>query len=648
MKWICNLLLNIIVTIWSLWVFAFRRADFNAPYFKWFMKCWDAKDRSGGIVWNEFLATMKYLCLHYINRHKDAEMYLKYTDYVDMTPFAYGNRGRYSEDNWDMLISKIYGLNYNETEQSPKINNDIPLHQTNDTHEYQEEVITESKKEWWQEEYKPYTAFEKHEKQMDENALEESIDSMIKAHIKRFQEEEGKTIKSILKPKSYPNANIQLFSDANRQSVLKVVINESGEDEKELYERLKNNKFFKMFVKEDFDTNEESLILDFHNDEEQAKNTILDILTSVYNQPKDCAINYITNVSGYTMQEQGIENSEKSSGCGCWIWILLVLLIAGGAGWYYFMNDSSTEAVGENVEASDSIATSSVVDENTPTSALAFLDQFYKNEIEKDDLRNYVTANVINKLRSDYDYDCPSNDCLATWVFTAYPAGADLDLEKGPIITKTDTEGKFKVDFRYSGYNGSEKTYETRTVYLTVTEMGGKYLICDYEVADGETIEEKEGLLSFEDALKIAEEMQIKDGVVEGFRSPENVNKIMKEYGYERKGKYFVDRQMLFSLLYYKNCTLAESTGNDCYTDFPSANGGGDASFVGLDDTSLVIAPFSKAAFDGFMKQVKEKGATLVENDESTIVYKYSSIQITGYKRGVFSLNYCIFVSKEE
>ena len=327
MKWICNLLLNIIVTIWSLWVFAFRRADFNAPYFKWFMKCWDAKDRSGGIVWNEFLATMKYLCLHYINRHKDAEMYLKYTDYVDMTPFAYGNRGRYSEDDWDMLISKIYGLNYNETEQSQKINNDIPIRQTNDTHEDLKYTITENKKEWWQEEYKPYTAFEKHEKQIDENALEESIASMIKAHIKRFQEEEGKIVKSILKPKSYPKANIQLFSDANRQSVLKVIINESVEGDKELYERLKDSKFFKMFVKEE-NSNEDSLILDFHNDEEQMKNTILDILMTVYDQPKGCAISYRTNISGYTLQDKGIEKSETSSGCGCWLWLGVLLVVS--------------------------------------------------------------------------------------------------------------------------------------------------------------------------------------------------------------------------------------------------------------------------------------------------------------------------------
>lgn len=495
---------------------------------------------------------------------------------------------------------------------------------------------------------KSHTTSEKREKQTDENALEKSIVSMIKAHIKRFQEEEGKTVKSIFKLKSYPKASIQLFSDTDRQSVLKVVINESGEGEKELYERLKDSKFFEMFVKEESDTNEESLILDFHNDEEQAKDTILDILTTVYNQPKDCAISYITNVSGYTRQEKGIENSEKSSGCGCWIWILLVLLIAGGAGWYYFMNDSSTEAVGENVEASDSIATSSVVDENTPTSALAFLDQFYKDEIGKEDLRNYVTANVINKLRSDFDYDCPSNDCLATWVFTAYPAGADLDLEKGPIITRTDTEGKFKVDFRYSGYNGSEKTYETRTVYLTVTEMGGKYLICDYEVADGETIEEKEGLLSFEDALKIAEEMQIKDGVVEGFRSPENVNKIMKEYGYKYAGKYYVDREFLFDILYYKDCLLGKSTGDGCYSNVPQAGENGTPSFIGIENGQLYLAPFNKTAFDVFLDQAKEFGATIKENDESTIIYKYLNYDITGFKKGVLQLNYCIIISKEE
>ena len=338
MVWIANGFLTIIFFIWSYWVCSYRPANMeaavDAPFFKWFLKCLAAKKESGGIIWKEFLAIMKYLTLHYINRNKEAEMYFEYTDYVDMTPFACENRGRYSEDDWDMLISMIYGLNNNEMEQPQKNNNDMPLRQTNDTHEDLKETITESKMGWGQEGYKPYTAFEKHEKQIDENALEECIDSMIKAHIKRFQEEDGKTIKSILKPQSYPNANIQLFSDANRQSVLKVIINESVEGDKELYERLKDSKFFKMFVKED-NSNEESLILDFHNDEEQAKKTILAILKTVYNQPKGCAISYRTNISGYTLQDKGIEKSETSSGCGCWIW-LGVLLVVSIAVWLIF------------------------------------------------------------------------------------------------------------------------------------------------------------------------------------------------------------------------------------------------------------------------------------------------------------------------
>ena len=65
--------------------------------------------------------------------------------------------------------------------------------------------------------------------------------------------------------------------------------------------------------------------MDFHNDEEQAKNTILDILMTVYDQPKECAISYRTNVSGYTMQEQGI---EAKSGCGFWTWFWVLFIVA--------------------------------------------------------------------------------------------------------------------------------------------------------------------------------------------------------------------------------------------------------------------------------------------------------------------------------
>ena len=347
-------------------------------------------------------------------------------------------------------------------------------------------------------------------------------------------------------------------------------------------------------------------------------------------------------------EEEPTYEMEEEKKSRSWLWVLLALLIAGGAIGYYFMNDSS-EAMEENVEASDSVTPSPVIDENAPTSALAFLDQFYKGEIGKDDyIRNHVTANVINKLKSDFGYDCPSNDCLATWVFSAYPAGADLDFEEGPIITKTDTESKFKVSFKYSGYNGSQKSYETRNVYLTVTEMGGKYLISDFEVEEGEIIEEEDGLLSFEDALRVVEEMVIKNDDFKGFRSPDNVKNIMAKNGYKYAGKYYVDREFLFDVLYYKDCLLGKSIGDGCYSNVPQAGENGTPSFIGIENGQLYLAPFNKTAFDVFLDQAKEFGATIKENDESTIIYKYLNYDITGFKKGVLQLNYCIIISKEE
>ena len=177
-------------------------------------------------------------------------------------------------------------------------------------------------------------------------------------------------------------------------------------------------------------------------------------------------------------------NSKK------WIWILLSVFIIGVGAWYFYQNSGWSKDRTTQTEAidSDSVSISEekedAVDE-TPTSPLAFLEDFYKGEMgDEGYIEQYVTASVLKKLKNDYEYECPSGDCLADWVFTAYPAGADLDLEKGPIITETSEEGKYKVDFKYSGYNGDRKTYETRTVYLTVSEVDGKYVISDYKVKD--------------------------------------------------------------------------------------------------------------------------------------------------------------------
>ena len=184
------------------------------------------------------------------------------------------------------------------------------------------------------------------------------------------------------------------------------------------------------------------------------------------------------------------EEEKKSR---TWIWALNILLIAGVAGWYFFMRDTSSYEAEEDTTEVEETTADNVEGEAAPASALAFLEQFYKGEYgDEGFIEQNVTANVLNKLKRDYPYDCETNDCLADWVFTAYPPGADLNLEEGPIITKTDTEGKFKVEFKYSGYNGNQKAFETRTVYLVVTQIDGQYLISDYEIEYAEDKEYEE------------------------------------------------------------------------------------------------------------------------------------------------------------
>ena len=194
------------------------------------------------------------------------------------------------------------------------------------------------------------------------------------------------------------------------------------------------------------------------------------------------------------IEEHVYENEEEEGKSMSWLWVLVVLLIAGGIGAWWYMNNennnNSSRPVPETVVA-DTIPTSSEMEETNdmPSSPLAFLEQFYKEFGDDGYLEQHVTANVLNKLKRDYEYDCPAGDCLATWVFEAYPPGADLELDEGPIISSTDKKGRYKVDFKYSYYNGEQKGYETRSVYLTVTEIDGKYLISDYEEVRSENRE---------------------------------------------------------------------------------------------------------------------------------------------------------------
>lgn len=88
---------------------------------------------------------------------------------------------------------------------------------------------------------------------------------------------------------------------------------------------MKANQYYKLFAKDEAESDAVSLFLDFHNDVELAKKAIFEMLLTVYNQPKECAISYVNNVSGYTMQEQGI---EAKSGCGFWTWFWVLFIVA--------------------------------------------------------------------------------------------------------------------------------------------------------------------------------------------------------------------------------------------------------------------------------------------------------------------------------
>lgn len=370
MVWIVNLLLTIVFFIWSLWVSLSERADMEAPLYKWLLKCMEAKEKTGKIFWNEFLAIMKYLCLHYINRHEEAEHYLKYTDYVDMTPFTYENRGKYTEDDWDMLVNMIYG---------------------------------------------PYSYDE----------------------IKPTQKEK----------------NLENYDTVNGDDIMIMpseTIDKSEQEKSAIYK----------------DVDNDNPIL---SEEPQLE------------EPK---------VDESLLKEETTYEWEEKKMSKTWLWVLLAILIVVGVVFLYFSvnTDSMDVLEDDNVEFVDTVAAKPEVDNNAPKNALAFIEEFYKGDLQDEAyIKKHVTASVLTKLKNDFDYDCPSNNCLATWVFTAYPAGADMNLEEGPTITSTDKDGVFKLDFWYSFYDGYKKGLETRSVYLTITNIDGRYLISDYLIKEKES-----------------------------------------------------------------------------------------------------------------------------------------------------------------
>ena len=221
-----------------------------------------------------------------------------------------------------------------------------------------------------------------------------------------------------------------------------------------------------------------------------------------------------------------IENNTSRT--NRWIWAILILIgLIGGAWYYYSQQNRGYSSSGETTAIDTTLVDTTLVDDNMAnySNARDFLEQFYKGENgDEGYIEQFVTANVLNKLKRDYEYD-NCNDCLATWVFTAYPAGADYDLEGGPYISETEVKGRYKVDFKYSVRDGNRKEYRTRTVYLTVTEKDGKYLISDYE-----TIEPERDMEAYEDVQEEGKEIDTpSEDVVSQERSAMDARQEMME-----------------------------------------------------------------------------------------------------------------------
>jgi hypothetical protein len=250
------------------------------------------------------------------------------------------------------------------------------------------------------------------------------------------------------------------------------------------------------------------------------------------------------------------EEEEKSK---TWIWILLAVLIAAGAGWYFFKDTGDTTPKDSNktnlVEKPTDYTPVVEEEKSEPTTPLAFLEEFYKGKYENDDyVKQFVTANVLKKLKRDYVYDDPSGECLATWVFSAYPPGADWGMEAGPLFSKTNIEGKIKVDFKYYYSDGSHKKDYLRTVYLIVTEINGKYLISDYEVVEDNNQEDEQETKETE---MPSEEKELEDGkytLTDGY-----MFLTMTKEGSALKGFFYFSRGTYCSPSYDFSCTM----GND-------------------------------------------------------------------------------------
>ena len=82
-------------------------------------------------------------------------------------------------------------------------------------------------------------------------------------------------------------------------------------------------------------------------------------------------------------------------------------------------------------------------------------------------ISKYLTEKAQKTLRDAYDMECPTNDCMAVWLF--YGEGID-DTVKRIKITPSDKKGCFNVKLSYRGGNSYK-------ISIEVVREDGKLMI---------------------------------------------------------------------------------------------------------------------------------------------------------------------------
>ena len=337
-----------------------------------------------------------------------------------------------------------------------------------------------------------------------------------------------------------------------------------------------------------------------------------------------------------------------------WIWILLGVLLVGiiGGGYYLMSQKSDTS----NSENNDVTMTTSPDDESAlPTDPKEFIKSMYNDFFENRNfdtqnisyLHKYLSPSVVKEIKMECPYDGGEGDF--SYIVEFFCDGS-LSYERpdygDKVVYRTiEAEG----DEWYKVTNIWDVIKDPAIVHLQVKSVDGVLKIVDINVNNNFTDNPADERISFEEALSVTKEMIIKDGSFIGFHSPKKVEDIMAKYDYKKKKRYYVYRAFNFEPLYYKNCSFEETTEDDfAYSEVPSAGKGGTPSFVGIDNSNVVIELFTKDALDDFLNQMKESGASLIEEKEDGYQnYKLGDFEISVFTNIAWGLHYCIMISKE-